>query len=848
MRAIVLLFALPVFTVASLRGADDAPVVATPPNVSQETRTPIQFVLQGRGTSLLRFHVARVHKDGQDVAIPAAMKLDAKTGAFSWTPTPSQAGNYEITLAVRDGDDREATATFRAIVRARSISAAKSPVGDLLRKWYAEGTAAGNTGDFYDNRDRDHSPLNREAYPQLDEVTYSDDERKRNVDWAMQVRLLKPVTFGNSSTSAGVLSSGSNVRSYYAHPRGLPFLYEQYRGNNIYMYPAHHDHHPGHNGKPFYGDVYPANSPYLITSQGSSGSDQPFMRAVPVTLAAFQPEVKKKLIETGLLMPTVQMILRSTNKHLKEPKEYLTGKAHPPVFEGSWVDEQKMVQTAHDMPLKSIPAMIQLKVIEEDEPVSGKDYFDGPLTEKLSDSPAAIARVVRGGNHIRRMVVSAEESFDINKNPLTFHWAVLRGDRERIRTKPLNEAGSRVELLIPNHERRPVEDAPLKIESNRVDIGAFVHNGTCYSAPGFVTFFYLDNEARAYDDKGRLLERGYGFGETDVNITDWNALFELLKSDADTLAVRLLKTPFKAEELAVLHKAGEEHKIAAEALAAAQARSKQANDARQKTQAALKDAADPAAAKEALKKSEEAAQAAQKEVEAKSKAVADVLGQKRDGLELPVKDLLERLLQRLKQEPRFSFDHRAALDSLLQSGDAGLKARLRAAQERLVKFDMLRPKGDAFELHTLTTQPTAYERCMIERYNGELLSAMVFPKFVSANYKINFVDQRLFSAKTWRDVYRYDARGPLLGWTRFDGESATEFNRQGEQVLDKDDAGRPRKTRTVHYEFDDPKKNIFQAPVVLKQLPGGEVLYYEYANADDSTGRVTKREPVPVAK
>ena len=135
----------------------------------------------------------------------------------------------------------------------------------------------------------------------------------------------------------------------------------------------------------------------------------------------------------------------------------------------------------------------------------------------------------------------------------------------RITIKPRNETGSRVEIRVPYHERRPVEDAPLKIESNRVDIGAFVHNGGYYSAPGFVTFFYLDNEARAYDDKGQLLERGYGYGETELNVTDWNSLFDLLTSDEDTLAVRLLKKPFKAAELAVLHKAGEEHKVAAAA-------------------------------------------------------------------------------------------------------------------------------------------------------------------------------------------------------------------------------------------------------------------------------------------
>ena len=55
-----------------------------------------------------------------------------------------------------------------------------------------------------------------------------------------------------------------------------------------------------------YGDVYPANTPYVITSQGSSGSDQVFLSAVACTLAAFRPETKELLVRTGTLMPTVQ--------------------------------------------------------------------------------------------------------------------------------------------------------------------------------------------------------------------------------------------------------------------------------------------------------------------------------------------------------------------------------------------------------------------------------------------------------------------------------------------------------------------------------------------------------------
>ena len=38
-------------------------------------------------------------------------------------------------------------------LKKKPITTARGELGDLLRKWYKEGTAAGNVGDWYDNRD-----------------------------------------------------------------------------------------------------------------------------------------------------------------------------------------------------------------------------------------------------------------------------------------------------------------------------------------------------------------------------------------------------------------------------------------------------------------------------------------------------------------------------------------------------------------------------------------------------------------------------------------------------------------------------------------------------------------------
>ena len=79
------------------------------------------------------------------------------------------------------------------------------------------------------------------------------------------------------------------------------------------------------------------------------------------------------------------------------------------------------------------------------------------------------------------------------------------------------------------------------MESNRVDVGLFVHNGIHYSPPAFITWFSLDNEYRLYDDKGRIVEMGYGMGENRFNVKNWRGLFE--KVQADPEAKKILALP-----------------------------------------------------------------------------------------------------------------------------------------------------------------------------------------------------------------------------------------------------------------------------------------------------------------
>jgi hypothetical protein len=350
----------------------------------------------------------------------------------------------------------------------------------------------------------------------------------------------------------------------YHRADGLAFLYRQYRANNLYMYPEHLDHDAGHNGDLGFGDLLPTNTPYLILSQGSSGSDQPFLQAFFQTLASFRPNVKQALIRAGLLMPTLQMIFRYSNQGIQQDGNYLTGQAHPAVFSNKYLASDFMQGMAREMRLSDVPPLVQLKVLEEAAASNGGDFFEaGTSSEILGDTPAVIARVFRGTAHTKRMVVSAADSKDLNQRELSYHWVVLRGDAQRIQIKPLDN-GSSAEIILPYHERGPIWEG-AQIESNRVDIGVFVHNGVYFSAPGFITFHFLDNEGRTYDASGRILEVFYNAGDTKIRLpltprkrTRWGAFFELLYKKENDLSGFLLEPQFDSKELAGIRQAGKD--------------------------------------------------------------------------------------------------------------------------------------------------------------------------------------------------------------------------------------------------------------------------------------------------
>jgi hypothetical protein len=376
---------------------------------------------------------------------------------------------------------------------------------ELIRQWHAAGTAAGNHGDLYDNRDEAHSTMRLTDFPQLTPIRYDDAAKAAGLHRGVTHAILfnHPV-IGNASLAG----HRSLARILQVAGAGAAFSHLQYRQNHLYAYPEHRDHDPvAAGGK---GDTFPVNTPYVIVSQGSSGSDRPFLHAVAATMAAFRPEVKKALVQAGLLMPTIQMIFRRTRHGIDgRPEDYLSGKAHPTVFAEEQINAEAMAVMAQAMTIESVPPLVQIEVTEEDAVRHGIDYFDPVAAgQRLLDTPCAIARAMRSPRHDFRIVLSAEKSLDQNRRPLAYHWVILRGDPQKITIRPLDAAGTQAEIVVGHHESRPAFPGS-PIDSSRVDIGVFVHNGIHFSAPGFVSFMFPANEQRIYGQDKRLLAVDY---------------------------------------------------------------------------------------------------------------------------------------------------------------------------------------------------------------------------------------------------------------------------------------------------------------------------------------------------
>ncbi|MFV2051358.1 hypothetical protein ACEWPJ_01080 [Aliiroseovarius sp. YM-037] len=390
------------------------------------------------------------------------------------------------------------------------------PGAGLLRRLLVQGKAAGFAGLLYDNRDRGHSALPPDLFPGLTRVTYGPELQASDIGYGLAGQLLFPVpTLGNSSTA---LTDGPAPRSLprqaMTSASGPSNAFRAYAANHLYVYPEHRDHDAA--------DLFPANWPYTVTTQGSSGSDQPFLRALLMSVAAFRPETRQRLKEENLIAPTLQMLLRRNQTGVYDAENYLLGATHPTVFDAARLSPERMISHAAALLPEDIPPMVRLRV-EEDTFSTSAGLAN--LSERLFTTPAAVARVWRGFDTPREMVISANGTVDPNDRDLTFSWVLLRGNPDAVQITPLDQTGTRARIEFGWQDARPINRREPRL-SPRVDIGVFAWNGLQFSAPAFVSVSFPTHQVRRYDDAGRLLSIDYdavGRGAAFDPILHWSA-------------------------------------------------------------------------------------------------------------------------------------------------------------------------------------------------------------------------------------------------------------------------------------------------------------------------------------
>ena len=229
---------------------------------------------------------------------------------------------------------------------------------DLLAEHARRGRAAGNHGDLYDNRDRGHSRLDarRRTRSSPRSSTPPPPAPPTSTTGSPTGCCSRRSTFGNSSTA---ITGGADWRSLprlaLTRPDGTgPMrLWQNAAANQLYVYPAHRDYDEER------GDLFPANTPYVLVSRGSSGSDQPLLEAVAMILAAFRPDTKAAAAEAGLIVPTVQMVFRRSLQTVRSREDYFSGAAHPAAFEGHTINLARMVSLANSIATDAIPPRVR---------------------------------------------------------------------------------------------------------------------------------------------------------------------------------------------------------------------------------------------------------------------------------------------------------------------------------------------------------------------------------------------------------------------------------------------------------------------------------------------------------
>ena len=332
-------------------------------------------------------------------------------------------------------------------------------------------------GELYMNRDSGHSMLTVTNYPGLTQVKLDAEGRKKGMDLDFPNMIFPYPTYGNASRG---WTQGPYWRSL---PRALmtiesgrmKTMQKLYLSNQIWVFPAVHDYDFANTN--YFGDVFASQSPYWITTEGISWSDQYYLKAALAASGAMRSDVKADLIRRKLFAPTVITLIRKSLKKVKKPEDYLTAAAHPTAMPPGGIDMAKLKKLASEVKSSAVPPLAMVTSV-----VPGKGAGETAWPE------LTFATICSWGFVLRAEAIEREFTIKV-AGAAQYAFAVVHGNPEA--AKVVQTAPDAAVVMIDKTKMSVFE---------RVDVAVFGKNsGTDWGAPSYISFAVVDSEARYSD-------------------------------------------------------------------------------------------------------------------------------------------------------------------------------------------------------------------------------------------------------------------------------------------------------------------------------------------------------------
>lgn len=379
-------------------------------------------------------------------------------GPISLSARGTAAGAEVATASV--AIDRRAYAT--------EACAAGAPT-DCVAALVASGAAAGYTGLSYHDMDNGHAALDVSAMPgiesQINQTFAGQDPWHTDPARIVVANQSEAFNFGDGWMSI--------PRNGTIAP--LATLWEQ---SKLFIWPEHRDHG--------YVDYYPWQTPTLVLSQGSSGSELDETAKLLAILAALPADVRSALHQDHALMSVLTMLHRRAR--VATDVAYLEPAAHTPAFVDADVGREG-VQLAASVRLDEVPPVARLTV--ESATIPPEWATAGVIQQEATPyamvwSPYAVPATPPTGT-FTAVIDLAAASTDANARPLYYFARVVRGDAARIRVTQLDSARFQIDADFPAEVTEMVNGHDRA--SRRATVAFFAHNGLWLSEPVFVSVF-----------------------------------------------------------------------------------------------------------------------------------------------------------------------------------------------------------------------------------------------------------------------------------------------------------------------------------------------------------------------